>query len=477
MAWRLAQAVRANLERADDALFFDRDWLGWRWMGQVAAALDRAAGGAPCVGLVARNRPAHVAAFAANLVAGRTTSMIASAQSPAALAAELRARRLPVVFADPQDWSSEVLEAAEAAGTDAVFMLHDAVWTVRAPRRRDAACGPEVAFELLSSGTTGPPKRTPLGWEALALAVEDAGAAYAGATGEAAQILTHPLGSVAGLAYVVPALVYGRRLVLMDRFEPCAWAQAVSRHRPTRGTVPPAGVRMLLDAAVPRDQLSSLTLLAVGGGKLDPELQARFEAVYGVPVLPAFGATEFGGVVANWSLDLHRRWGEAKRGSAGRASRNVELRVVDPDSFAVLPAGRTGLLEVKAARIGPDWVRATDLASLDADGFLWLHGRADGAINRGGFKVVPDQVAAVLREHPDVADAAVVGLADARLGEVPVAAVEPVAGARLDADALHAWLRDRLLAYQTPVEVRIVDALPRNASLKVSLPQVKALFA
>jgi acyl-coenzyme A synthetase/AMP-(fatty) acid ligase len=234
---------------------------------------------------------------------------------------------------------------------------------------------------------------------------------------------------------------------------------------------------MLLDAAVPRDQLSSLTLLAVGGGKLDPELQARFEAAYGVPVLPAFGATEFGGVVANWSLDLHREWCEAKRGSAGRASRNVELRVVDPDSFSVLPAGRTGLLEVKAARIGPDWVRATDLASLDADGFLWLHGRADGAINRGGFKVVPDQVAAVLREHPEVADAAVVAVADARLGEVPVAAVEAIAGASLDADALRAWLKDRLLAHQSPVEVKIVDALPRNASLKVSLPQVKALFA
>ena len=468
--------MRASLAQPGDAVAFDGRWLSWSWMAQVVIALECAAAGAPCVGLVARNRPAHIAAFAANLIAQRTTSMISAAQSPAGLAADIRALRLPAVLADPMDWSQEVLTAAEAAGTDAVFILDDAVWTIRHRRSAPQSCG-SAAFELLSSGTTGPPKRIPLSWPALAQAVEDSGAAYAGAAAPAPQILVHPLGSVAGLAYVVPALVYGRSLVLMEKFEPHAWGQAVAQHRPTRGTVPPAGVRMLLDAEVPREQLASLTLLAVGGGKLDPDVQARFEVTYGVPVLPAFGATEFGGVIANWSLDLHRQWGEAKRGSAGRASRNVELRVVDPETSAERPPGEVGLLEVKAERIGPDWARSTDLASLDADGFLWLHGRADGAINRGGFKVVPDVVAAVLREHPAVADAAVVGRADARLGEVPVAAAELVRGERIDGEDLRLWLKDRLVAHQAPVEVRIVDALPRNASMKVSLPQVKALFA
>ena len=476
MAEALARAVRASLDQAGDALAFDGRWLSWGWMAQVVAALERAAAGAPCVGLVARNRPAHIAAFAANLIAQRTTSMISAAQSPAALAADIRALRLSAVLADPNDWSDEVLEAAEAVGTDAVFILDDAVWTIRHGGSAAVACG-SAAFELLSSGTTGPPKRIPLGWSALAQAVEDSGAAYAGAATPAPQIMVHPLGSVAGIAYVVPALVYGRPLVLMEKFEPRAWAEAVALHRPTRGTVPPAGVRMLLEAQVPREQLASLTLLAVGGGKLDAGVQARFEAAYGVPVLPAFGATEFGGVIANWSLDLHRQWGETKRGSAGRASRNVALRVVEPGTGAELPSGEVGLLEAKAERIGPDWARSTDLASLDADGFLWLHGRADGAINRGGFKVVPDVVAGMLREHPAVADAAVVGRADARLGEVPVAAAELVRGERIDGEALRAWLKDRLLAYQAPVEIRIVDALPRNASMKVSLPEVKALFA
>ena len=472
----LAKTVRANLGRPDDVLFHDGRWLGWRWIADMAPALERAAKGASCAGLVARNRPAHVAVMAANLIAGRTTVMMAAARTPAALAADIRARRLPVVFADPADWSPEVLEAADAAGTDMVNIVHDGVWTMRATRRSETPPG-DAAFEVLSSGTTGAPRPVPVGWEALAQGVADAESAYAGAQGAAPQILSHPLGSVAGIAYVVPALVHARPLVMLEKFEPHAWADAVARHRPTRGTVPPVGVRMLLDAGVPRDQLSSLTLLAVGGGRLDPALQARFEETYGVPVLPAYGATELGGVVANWSLDLHRQWGEAKRGSAGQASRNVALRVVDPDTGDDRPAGEIGLLEAQPARLGGDWVRTTDFASLDADGFLWLHGRADGAINRGGSKVVPETVAQVLRQHPAVADAAVVAMADARLGEVPVAAVELVRGAVVDGEALRDWLKDRLIAYQAPTQVRVVEALPRNASLKVSLAEVKALFA
>jgi acyl-coenzyme A synthetase/AMP-(fatty) acid ligase len=143
----------------------------------------------------------------------------------------------------------------------------------------------------------------------------------------------------------------------------------------------------------------------------------------------------------------------------------------------VLQAGSVGLLEAQVPRIGPDFIRTTDLASLDADGFLFLHGREDGAINRGGFKVLPDIVAEALRAHPDVADAAVVGRADARLGEVPVAAVELVPGASAGAAALLGWLKDRLVAYQVPTEIRIMPALPRNASMKVALHEVKALFA
>jgi acyl-CoA synthetase (AMP-forming)/AMP-acid ligase II len=122
-------------------------------------------------------------------------------------------------------------------------------------------------------------------------------------------------------------------------------------------------------------------------------------------------------------------------------------------------------------------VRTTDLARLDCDGFLFLEGRADAAINRGGFKIVPDAVADVLRAHPAVADAAVVGVPDTRLGEVPVAALELASDAPAQAlESIQRFARERLLTYQVPVDWRIVSALPRNASLKVSIPDVRALF-
>ena len=205
-------------------------------------------------------------------------------------------------------------------------------------------------------------------------------------------------------------------------------------------------------------------------------LQAARE--HRIPLLVGFGATEFGGVVANWTLDMHRQHGAAKRGSVGLPRPGVAFRVVDADSGTELPRGTIGILEAKVDRIGPDWIRTTDLASIDTDGFLYLKGRADGAINRGGFKVIPESVAAVMRQHPKVGDAIVVGVPDKRLGAIPVAVVEPREGVTdLGSAELEAFARQQLLAYQVPARFLVLDRLPRNASMKASIPDIMALLA
>jgi long-chain acyl-CoA synthetase len=234
---------------------------------------------------------------------------------------------------------------------------------------------------------------------------------------------------------------------------------------------------MVFDADPPKDALASLSLIAVGGGKLDADLQRAFETRFGIPVLPAFGATEFAGVIANWSLDAYRKYGESKRGSAGRASSGVALRIVDRETRASLSVGEVGLLEARVARIGREWIGTTDLASLDADGFLFVHGRADDAINRGGFKIVPEQIAALIRQHGAVADAVVVARPDVRLGEVPVAAVELRAGMTTTSTELLIYLRDRVAAYQMPVEIRVLATLPRNGSMKIAIAEVREIMA
>lgn len=484
MAFDLKTAIHDRIAEggASPALMHQGEWRSWAWLHDAARALDAAIGDSPIVGLVARPRPWHVAAMAADVMAGRATAMIYCAQTTTGIAADIEKLRLPAVVADRQDWDDRSIAAARAVGTIAIATSED---------RRDgievltpAGDGvvrdipADLAFQLLSSGTTGAPKRLALSWNTTNTLVEDARLAYVGsASSDVPQVMSAPLGNVSGLAYVLPPLAYGTRLVMLERFDPILWAQAVRDYRPARGAMTPTGVRMLLDTDVPAEWLSSLKVVGIGGGALDPAVQQAFEERFGMPILPAFGATEFGGVIANWTLDAHARYGATKRGSCGQASRGVELRIVDADSGAVLSSGERGLLQAKVDRIGPDWITTTDLATLDDDGFLFVHGRSDGAINRGGFKVLPDIVANVIKQHPAVGDAAVIGRPDARLGEVPVAAIELRAGRDLGADDLRAWLKDRLLAYQVPAELRFIDALPRNASLKVSLPEVRALFA
>ena len=112
---------------------------------------------------------------------------------------------------------------------------------------------------------------------------------------------------------------------------------------------------------------------------------------------------------------------------------------------------------------------ATDIASIDTDGFVTLHGRADGAIIRGGFKILPETVRRVLVSHPGVRDACVVGVDDARLGQVPFAAVEVVPGAQPSEEELKDLVRQKLPVYNVPVAVLAVGELPRTPALKVSL--------
>jgi acyl-coenzyme A synthetase/AMP-(fatty) acid ligase len=157
----------------------------------------------------------------------------------------------------------------------------------------------------------------------------------------------------------------------------------------------------------------------------------------------------------------------------------VKLRVVDPDTGRETPTGEPGVLEVlPMQRLGAsEWTRTSDLASIDQDGFLYIHGRADDTIIRGGFKVQLNHVAEVLMDHPAVLEAAVIGLADERLGQVPVAAIEIRPDAAVPSEAeLKTYAQQHLTAYQVPVKFKLVPALPRTISMKVSRPGVRALF-
>ena len=333
-----------------------------------------------------------------------------------------------------------------------------------------------MALQILTSGTTGPPKRQDVKTCVLERTVFSVTSGEKAPPGAPPEFAYWQFGGI-GVCQLVAGVHNSRRIVMLERFTVDGFVNAIKTHRIKRSGVQPAVIRMLLDADVPKEDLASLEFLISASGPLDPETRDEFETHFAIPVRLAYGATEFAGSLCAWTPGDIERFGESKRDSVGRPLPDTHVRVVDPDTGAELPAGEHGLLEAKVAPISPDWIRTTDIASIDTDGFVTLHGRADGAINRGGFKILPEIVRRILISHPAVRDACVVGVPDRRLGQVPFAAIETIPGMPIpSADELKDLVRQALPVYHVPVDFAVVGELPRNPALKVSLPAVSALY-
>jgi acyl-coenzyme A synthetase/AMP-(fatty) acid ligase len=472
------------LEPSATALMFNGHNHHWAYYADTVRDLDELLLPYPQarrIGIVMRNRPGPIAAAIAAIATGRQIVTLSPHIGDAGLAEDIAALRPDVIVADDEDWNREDVRAQTAlvsaipARTSAErgLQARPADWTA-AP-----SCLPTegVSILMMTSGTTGKPKRVALSYEQLAAAFTAAGTDTEGETVRlrtGTAILWSSLAHISGLYFAIAHALEGRAIALMERFEVGAWAELVRELRPGYLRLPPAAIRMVLQADLPRDTFASVRAVGSGTAPLSPELSEAFYTKYGVPVLVKYGATEFAGAIAGWSLRDYREYWQNKRGSVGRVHPGVEMRVTDPDSAAPLPPNSVGILEVSGRQLGTQegqWLRTNDLASLDADGFLYIHGRADDAINRGGFKIPPSVIEDALREHPAVADAAAVGLPDERLGEVPAAAVT-LHGAATEQGLLD-YLATRLARYQMPVLIRVVDELPRTPSMKVNRPRLR----
>jgi long-chain acyl-CoA synthetase len=482
----VSRALPARLRRVLDrdpgaqALVFDGVPRDRAWVRAGVAVVDALPAAAIRVGVVVRNRPSTFAAAVAVAASGRQIVTLSPMLADAALAADVRELRPDVLVGVPEDLARPGL--VDAAGPAIVLRAEDGA---RTPLCGDVAgspaggpdAGADTAILMQTSGTTGRPRRIPLSYDRLTAAFAAGGVPLTeepDATDTA--ILWASLVHISGLYFALANVAAGRSTALLERFTVSEWSALVRRYRPRTVGLAPVAVRMLLQSDLAPDALAGVTAVSCGTAALDPADAERFAERFGVPVLPVYGATEFAGAIASWTPQLHAEFGAAKRGSAGRARVGIALRVVDPATGSALPATQEGVLEARGAQLpGDGWIRTTDLAVLDADGFLFVRGRTDDAIDRGGFTIVPSVIEDALRAHPHVRDASAVGLPDPRLGQVPVA-VATVGDPSVGADELRSWLESRLSRYHLPVRLAVVDELPRTPSLKVDRPAVRALF-
>jgi long-chain acyl-CoA synthetase len=434
--------------------------------------------------VVLGNRMESVAALISIFRVDRTLVTISPLQPAERLSADLVASGADYVLAPGNLWSAtEFVDAVAELGATA-FSVDGAEVAIRALAAGDPCDGdPAIAIEMLTSGTTGPAKRVPLGRRQLeaslsaALKHNDRPEAsekppLTGAVG----MVTLPIVHIGGLWALLQSLVAARPIVMLERFSLSGWHNAIKEHKPILAGLPPPAIREVLNSDIPREDLASVRAITSGTAPVDPAMVDAFVERYGIPILITYGATEFAGAVAGWTAKDFRASWAAKKGSVGRPFPGSRLQVIDEDGV-VLPTGQTGRLQVASSQVGESadkWITTSDLAHIDEDGYLYIDGRADDVIVRGGFKIAPETVVRVLRTHDAVADAAVAGLADARLGQIPVAAVELKSTMVATGDELRAHCRASLTPYEVPVQVFVVDELPRGAALKVDRRQLVA---
>lgn len=351
-----------------------------------------------------------------------------------------------------------------------------------------------------TSGTTGKPKGAALTHRALLGEMRFSALAPTDFV-HVEVVLALPVAHIFGFAMLLGLVTSGMQVYFMPRFRADAVLDAIEGRRCGGFIGVPAMYRMLLEAGAETRDLSCVRFWGSGADAMPAELAETFKRLGASATFPVvgsvgdavfvegYGMVEIGGAAAiRVSLPkLPERFG---RNLAFRLP-GWKFRVVDPVGNE-LPAGSTGELQLRgpgvlreywnapeatAGALTPDgWLRTGDLVRLSRLGTITFCGRSKHVIKSGGYSVYPLEVEAALEEHPSVAEAAVVGKPDPKLGLVPVAAVRVAPGAEVDPDELVAWARERLSSYKAPREVRIVDDLPRTGTSKVQKDRIEELF-
>lgn len=351
----------------------------------------------------------------------------------------------------------------------------------------------DTAVMLFTSGTTSRPKAVELSHANLVSYVTGS-VEFLSAGPEDAALIAVPPYHIAGVSAVLSNLYAGRTMVYLPRFAAERWIALVDRERITTATVVPTMLeRIISELEADPKPLPSLRNLAYGGAKVAlPLVRRALDLMPDVGFVNAYGLTETSSTIAVLTPGDHRSAHRApdpaaarRLGSVGRPVPGVQIEIRSADG-TVLGPGETGELYVRGEQVSGryaesgsvlddgGWFPTRDRAMVDDDGYLFILGRADDTIIRGGENIAPAELEDVLVEHPAVRDVAVVGADDAEWGQIIVAVVVPESATRPDPEQLRAFVRERLRGSRTPDRIVFCDRLPTTATGKVLRREILA---
>ena len=366
-----------------------------------------------------------------------------------------------------------------------------------AAERADWPTDPDlVAVMIYTSGTSGPPKATVLRHRHL-VAYLRSHVEFASAGPDEAHIMAVPPYHIASVAAQLSQIYAGRRIVPLARFDADAWIEVARAEDVTHAMLVPTMLSGIVDALEHRDEvLESVRFVAYGGGRSHrPVIEKALSRLPRADFSHAYGLTEACSTVCVLGPDDHRRAAasddpdlRATLSSVGRPLAGVELTVRDADGVEVAH-GDSGVIWIRGEQVSGEyaesgstlddngWFCTRDLGSLDADGRLWLQGRADDVIVRGGENLSPGEIEAAVITHPDVVDAAAFAVTSHQWGEEVAVCVVARRPATPSADDIREHVRARLRSSRVPARVEFVDELPYNDTGKLLRRQLRNRFA
>lgn len=359
----------------------------------------------------------------------------------------------------------------------------------------------DITILMYTAGTTGRPKGVPLKHSGFASYVLD-NVEPANPEIEERNLLTVPLYHVAGMQAMLAGIYGGRTLVMMKQFEVKEWLETVQKERTTRAMLVPTMLKWIIDDPdFKKYDLKSLQIITYGAAPMPFEvIKKAIQEMPWVRFINAFGQTETASTITTLGPEDHMIEGteeeiekKLKRltSSIGKPLPDVEIKIVDQDGNR-LPPLEVGEILARGSRVmtgywrdedktsevmtGDGWLRTADKGWMDEDGYIYLAGRGDDMIIRGGENISPEEVENVLYSHPDIEEAAVIGVPDPEWGQEPRALVVLKKGRETTGDDIMEFCRSRLAGFKRPRSIFFVESLPRNPMGKVLKKELREKY-